>query len=93
MKEFLIDCYRGVSAGRHSELVVRAQLCAVKGDDRAPSTGHKGRWHNYKTQLCATEQLIVSKNQLNITQSVFRNFDILEIEQLIMKIISRFINN
>lgn len=38
-------------------------------------------------------ELVVSKNQLNITQSVFRNFDNLGIELLIMKIISRFINN
>ena len=68
MKEFLIDCYRGVSAGRHRELVARTQLCAVKGDDSAPSTGHKGKWCNYKTQLCTTEQLIASNNHLNKSQ-------------------------
>ncbi len=38
-----MDTRDNVSDRRRCMLVVGAQLCAVKGDDRAPSTGHKAK--------------------------------------------------
>lgn len=48
-----IDRLRGPGGGeeRLRELAARAQLCRVKGDGTAPSTGHNRKWHDCTMQL------------------------------------------